>query len=68
MPPEDLPISFWCFMTKGEKIRLKLEGKTLFYFSSILPGKTELSSFTEPEYPLLFHSLFPLDLRTMCDV
>jgi hypothetical protein len=45
MPPEDLPTSFWCFMTKGEKIRLKLEGIGSFIFSSVLSRKNGLSGF-----------------------
>jgi hypothetical protein len=30
-PREDLPNTFWCLMTKGEKYQLKLEGLALFY-------------------------------------
>jgi hypothetical protein len=44
-PFENLPTSFWCLMTKGEKYQLKLEGSTLSISSSVLFGKTRLSGF-----------------------
>jgi hypothetical protein len=42
-PLKDLPNSFWCLMTKGEKYQIKLEGLALL--CSVLSGKIELSNF-----------------------
>jgi hypothetical protein len=53
-PVEDLPNTFWCLMTKGEKYQLKLEGLALFCSVQfclkksdcpILPSRISICSF-----------------------
>jgi hypothetical protein len=49
-PPEDIPNSFWCLMTKGEKYRLKFEGSTQFVLVSVMSEKTGLSDFAQQNF------------------
>jgi hypothetical protein len=53
-PLEDLPTSFWCLMTKGEKSRLKLKGLSSVFICSVLSGKTRLFGFAQQNFSLFF--------------
>jgi hypothetical protein len=64
-PLEDLPISFLCLMTKGEKYRLKLEGSTQFVLVSVMTGKTGLSGFAQQNFYRYCNFIFPMDSRIM---
>jgi hypothetical protein len=57
-PFENLPVSFWCLMKKGEKDRLKLEGSTPCFLGSALSGKTGLSGLALQNFSYLFTSCF----------
>jgi hypothetical protein len=62
------PTSFWCFMTKGEKFRLKLEGLALCFSSSGLSEKNGLSNFAqiEPIYVFSFSISSVLENHMYC--
>jgi hypothetical protein len=75
-PPEDLPTSFWCLMTKRETYQLKLEGSTHFVLVFVLSVKIRLSGFTnrivtglsgfaQQNFYLSYNFIFPVDLRTL---
>jgi hypothetical protein len=81
-PLEDLPNTFWCLMTKGEKYQLKLEClsllcSVLFYLEKLdCPVlQAELSDFANrtihfcpAQFYLSFHLLVTVDSRTCCIV
>jgi hypothetical protein len=66
-PLEDLPNSFWCLMTKGEKSRLKLEGLAQFFYL-FLTGKIRLSGFTQQNFSSVFSPLVSVDLKNICNM
>jgi hypothetical protein len=74
-PLEDLPNTFWCLMTKGEKYQLKVKGLALLCSILFCLEKldcsvlqTGLFGFAQQNFYLSFYFLVTVDSRTCCIV